>query len=125
MARGFDWYDNPDIVVQMQMPIAVFQNERGEVCIRQHAEEWQEEDAWVTVSMDRAITVARAILEVAGIDPAAAFQTTGGADVTSPRDRTAAERQRRYRKRRNGRDVTGHDRNDDGLSEGTPSGQAA
>lgn len=69
-ADNFDWSsDNPSLVLATQMAVAVFENERGEIAIRQQADaSWQEEDSWVYFTKDRAVTVARAILDVAGID---------------------------------------------------------
>lgn len=126
--RNFSWIDNPDVVVKMQMPIAIFENSRAEVCIRQQGEDWQDEDQWVTFSKDRVVTVVRAILEVAGIDPDEVFRDTtrdgaqdginngtkgfvgysddrrdGDRDATGTaaksKDKTKADRQKRYRRR--------------------------
>ena len=63
MVDDFDWYgNNPDIVVTTQMAVAVFENERGEICVRQQSEPWQDNDLWVTFSKDRAVIIARAVL---------------------------------------------------------------
>jgi hypothetical protein len=93
----FDWIDNPDIVLSTQMAVAVFENARGEVCLRQQAEPWQDEDQWVTFTKDRALDVARRILEVAGID----LDAQAHALPALKKDTTAAERQRRRRARNN------------------------
>lgn len=70
MSDEFNWNnDNPNLILATQMAVAIFENERDEVCVRQQAEPWMDDDQWVTFTKDRAVTVARAILKVAGIDP--------------------------------------------------------
>jgi hypothetical protein len=115
MVDDFDWYgNNPDIVVTTQMAVAVFENERGEICVRQQSEPWQDNDLWVTFSKDRAVIIARAVLKVAGLD------LSSLATTAPQRDSTAAERQRRHRDKR--RDET-RDTKRDGSAPLPPTGQ--
>lgn len=107
-----DWFDtnNSSIVVRQQMAIAVFRNGRDEIALRQQNEPWEDgEEAWICFQPEHAATVARAILNVAGIDPADAFpelysqlmHDIGNSVGASkgPKDRTKSERQKRYRQR--------------------------
>ena len=105
----FDWYDDDagSVVVPEQAAIAVYPNPKGDVVIRQ-AGQYPDEDSWIIFATDHAAAVADAILRVAGL----AFQEADIGEPATPKDRTAAERQRRYRQRnRNGtdRDVTDSD----------------
>ncbi len=138
MSDDFDWTSrNSSLVLTTQMARAIFENERGEIALRQQADSsWQEDDSWVYFSKDRALTVVRSILEVAGIDPATAFRDTsrgsfhaqtgnensnitpaGAVDrdsnrdtsATAPKDKTAADRQRRYRERHADRNAVTRD----------------
>jgi hypothetical protein len=119
MSDEFTWCDNPDVVIPTQPAIAVFENTNGAVCIRQEGQFGTDEDAWVFFSKDRALTVARAILDVAGIEPVDAFPeiwTTAMHNIGNSagpsqdrKDHTAAERQRRYRERHADRNAVTRD----------------
>jgi hypothetical protein len=102
----FDWIDSAeDVVVPEQAAIAVYLNPKGDVVIRQAGQYHPDEDNWIVVAPDHAPRVAEAILEAAGL----AVYHPEDDQAAEPKDRTAAERQRRYRERhRNGagRDVT-------------------
>ena len=97
MSDGFDWQSD-DVVIPTQPAIAVFENSNGAVCIRQEGQYGPEDDTWVYFTKDRAVTVAKAILEVAGIDPAALVPGTLTA-LPALNSNSNAERQRRFRER--------------------------
>jgi hypothetical protein len=91
-----DWHSDPDVVVKAQLAIAVYENQRGQVCIAQEGE-YGDDDVYITVAKDNALAVAQAILEAAGIDLAAPLA------LPAPKSPANAERPRRYRERhRNG-----------------------
>lgn len=104
----FDWDDvADDVVVPEQAAIAVYTNPKGEVVVRQAGHHGPDEDSWIIVAPDRASAVADAILRAARLHD---NQPVSG-EAASPKDRTAAERQRRYRERnRNGTDRDPSDR---------------
>lgn len=107
-SRDFDWNDVvDDVVIPEQAAIAVFVNPQGDVVIRQAGQYGPDEDMWIIVAPDRAAVLADAIVQ------ATAFHGTQPDDSkpAAAKDRTAADRQRRYRERqRNGdRDVAGRD----------------
>jgi len=89
----FDWTENEDVVVRTQMGIAIFENVRGEICVRQEGMFHPDEDQWITFGRDNAAAIARRILEVARVD----LQSPDRVALRAPKDRTAAERQRRRR----------------------------
>lgn len=99
---GFEWFQNSDVVVETQMAIAVYESVQGKVCILQQGD-YQTEDNCIIIAKDRARAVAMAILRVAG-DAIPEQQDERPAAQQAPKDPTAAERQRRYRDKRNGRD---------------------
>jgi hypothetical protein len=125
MADDFDWNNDETVTVRTQMGLAVYTNPHGALVIRQEGS-YPDDDVWVIFDACHARTIARRILEEAGIDPAIAFRDThrdsfrsqtgnehsdigqvgtGGRDskrdtnATAPKDKTAAERQRRRRER--------------------------
>ena len=89
--RDFDWLeDGDDVVVHEQHAVAVYQNPAGDLVIRQAG--WPDEDKVIVVEIGKVDELVRGICERADL-------TVG----KSAKDRTGAERQRRYRKRhRNG-----------------------
>jgi hypothetical protein len=95
--KDFDWYGNTEsVVVRHQPAIAVYLNPHGEVVIRQEGQ--YDDDHWIYVTRDNAFKVAQAVLELAGLEDCEAVPRP-----SAPKDKTAAERMRRYRnKRRNG-----------------------
>lgn len=111
----FNWYEDESIIARTSMGIAVYQNDRGEIVVRQEREaSWQDDDPFIVIQPAIAVKVAQAILEQAGLSypPFGAENQASGA----PKDRTAAERQRRHRQ--NQRD------NQNGVTETvTPSGR--
>ena len=117
MADIFPWEDNDQVVVKTRMGIAVFWNVHGDICVRQEGQYHPDEDMWVTFSREDARAVAQAILNLAG-------ETTG---QIMPKDRTAADRQRRCRDKHRDigvteRDVTAAPRDDQNQEqENTPS----
>ena len=100
MTKDFDWCrDSESVVVRHQPAIAVYINPHGEVVIRQEGQ--YDDDHWIYLTRDNAPKVAQAILEAAGIEGYAEMAPT--LLLPAPKDKTAAERMRRYRnKRRNG-----------------------
>lgn len=99
----FDW-DDADVDVPHQARITVYTNPDGHIVIRQEGDWYRKDDPWIVVLPENAQRLVDAILALAEPAPRLA--------LPAPGDRTAAERQRRYRERhRNGSTVTG-DRND-------------
>lgn len=100
----FDWSPSKDgahsIVVRHQPAIAVYLNPHDEVVVRQQDQYDESDDHFVYVTRDNVLKVAQRMLEVAGIEVAAAAEPLL---LAPPKDATAAERMRRYRHRkRNG-----------------------
>ena len=90
----FDWDDNADDIVQQSVErVAIFTNPNGDLVIRQERCWDQEDDTWIIIARGN---VGAAIAKMRGAI---------GEEPSTPRDHTAAERQRRYRQRhRNGQD---------------------
>jgi hypothetical protein len=101
----FDWKDDADCIVQHSTPtVAVFTNTNGDIVIRKQREDmYEEHDAFIVISRGNARTVAQAILDAAEVGPDAVVVP---AEKAEPKDRTAAERAKRYRdsKKRHGDD---------------------
>jgi hypothetical protein len=96
--RDFEWYgDNADVVIKDQAAVAVYPNSRGAIVIRQRGglnpDTFEFEDSWVVLEPRHAAELARAILALAQPEPAQLA-------LPGPADRTAADRQRRYRDRK-------------------------
>jgi hypothetical protein len=93
MPSDFDWDEiADDVVVPEQAAIAVYTNPKGHIVIRQAGQYGPDEDQWIVVAPMHALALAQAIAHAAGDDLAAS-------ESPAPKDRTAAERQRRYRAR--------------------------
>jgi hypothetical protein len=117
--NDFDWSDDDSVVLRDQPAVAIYSNKFQQVVIRCERAWDQEDDVVVLVDFAHAIRVVHAILETAGhgdiefIRPSrGGFVDVDQADdeLPGPKDKTAAERQRRYRNKHrngNGRDVTG------------------
>lgn len=91
---GFDWSNRDDVVVAHQGQIAVYTNPHEDIVIRQEGDWWRKDDAWIVVRPENARALAEAILALA--EPVTPPQLA----LPAPADRTAAERQRRYRERK-------------------------
>ncbi len=106
--RDFDWLDDDSIAVREQSAIAVYQNRWGHLVIRQEADPYEAEDAIINVAPQNVAALVEVILRTAGLEPPPQLLLPSPAQ-----DRTAAERQKRYRdKHRNAaRDALRHDRN--------------
>jgi hypothetical protein len=117
--QEFDWTADESVAVQEQPAIAVYPNPVGQVVIRRQRSWDEEDDSFVHISRGNVLTIVGAILAAAGMDDIRLYRQHGmscediGLGETQTRslskDRTGAERQRRYRNRhRNGsdRDVT-------------------
>ena len=105
-SHNFDWYSDDgetSIVVRHQPATAAYTNPHGEVVIRQQ-DQYGDEDDFVYVTKDNALKVAQAILSLAGIEVALTRLDDGGLDepllLSAPKDKTAAERMRRYRNKK-------------------------
>jgi hypothetical protein len=94
MSDEFDWHD-PSVVVRTQLAIAVYQNNHGEVVIRQEGQFGPDEEVFIVVAPANARAVAEAILREIGEEDRQAEP----ARLPATRDNTNAERQRRYRER--------------------------
>jgi hypothetical protein len=98
--EGFDWVHDDAVVLREQPAVAVYTNSHNEVVIRQ-ACAWDEDDDTVIVVLpENARAVADAIL-------AAAAHLLRSTTPHPSQPLSGAERQRRYRERNGGRDVTG------------------
>jgi hypothetical protein len=68
---GFDWNDvENDVVIPEQSKIAVFENDLGNIVIREAGQYCISEDMWVVFHRRDAQRVAEAILQKAGLDMA-------------------------------------------------------
>ena len=98
-ARDFNWIaDAADVVVPDQAAIAVYRNARGDIVVRQEASITYDEDHLVVVAPEHAQALAHAILSAAGV-PDTAGDIAGAEPGKAAKDRTGAERQRRFRER--------------------------
>jgi hypothetical protein len=113
ISDAFDWADvADDIVIPEQPETAVYTNPKGGVVIRQAGQFGTDDDHWVYLDRRFAVDIAKAILEKAGRDdleivPVSQVRVLAGdaGDLVSDSDktadakpdRTAAERQRRHR----------------------------
>jgi hypothetical protein len=98
----FDWNAVADQVVQYSVEkVAIYDNPNGDVVIRQEQRWDEEEDTFIVIAQGHALRAAHAILTAAGIEAApTCVQGDGLAEpvlLPAPKDRTAAERMRRYR----------------------------
>jgi hypothetical protein len=125
---SFDWANEDNIVLRDQPAVAIYSNRFQQVVIRCERAWDQEDDVFVLVDFAHAIKVAQAILLAAGQDDIQFYRQAGRgcqdvevelppnwnppsralsgieAEVSEPKDKTAAERMRRYRnKHRNDR----------------------
>jgi hypothetical protein len=105
-SHDFYWYSDDgesSIVVRHQPATAVYTNPHGEVVIRQQ-DQYGDEDNFVYVTKDNALKVAQAILSLVGIEVALTRLDDGRLDepllLSAPKDKTAAARMRRYRKKK-------------------------
>jgi hypothetical protein len=109
MTDAFDWNEiADDIVVPEQAAVAVYTNPKGDVVIRQAGQYGPDEDHWIVVAPMHAHALAMAILRESGLrDAEPEMEATSEFpkfDTTTGKDRTAAERMRRYREnKRNAR----------------------
>lgn len=88
-----DWSDDPLLVVHEQPPICLFSDDNGAIYINQQHWRDSEDEVFVIVRPEQALTLCRAILKEAGIDPDAVSREFGAKYVT------ANERQRRRREK--------------------------
>lgn len=103
MSDDFNWNDSNDVIaVAFQERIAVYKNGEREIVIRQDGHGFCRDDAWIVVRPENVRQLVDAMLALLGPEQAANLPLLPG-----PADRTAAERQRRYRNaKRNGSPVT-------------------
>ncbi|MEY9421110.1 MULTISPECIES: hypothetical protein [Bradyrhizobium] len=103
MSDDFDWND-VDIIVPAQGAIAVYENPLGNIVVREGVP-YPEDDRWIVFLPQYAEVIVRKIIEVAELPFALVPNEAQAAIGSSPKDVTAAERQRRRRdKLRNDRD---------------------
>jgi hypothetical protein len=113
--KRHDWSDE-SVVVREQPAISVYRNKFGDVVVRQQS--WYDDDPCIIIQLQNAADVARAILEEAGFDSSVLFRNPAESNSESrseinghevvgkseiarrPKDKTGADRQRRFRVRR-------------------------
>lgn len=119
MTEEFSWEAVAEHIVQQQVEcVAIYANDRGDIVIRQQQRWDEEDDSWIVIAKANAFAAARAILEAADIRPDVAAMIASRPDIdwaavdqefecqvleaddSKPKDRTAAQRQRRYRARK-------------------------
>jgi hypothetical protein len=94
-----DWYHDRDcICVAEQLQIAVFENGRGDIVIRQQ-DPMGDDDDWVIVAKGNVPALCRALMEAAGLEMQQPTVT-----LLPPAKSSGAERSRRYRERHAQRD---------------------
>lgn len=98
MSSDLDWHRDDSVVVKDQPGIAVFVNVHGYIAIRQRGDldphTLESADVVVVVARQHAADLARAILALA--EP----QGSPRLALPAPADKSAADRQRRYRVRK-------------------------
>ncbi|GLK68095.1 hypothetical protein GCM10008179_17330 [Hansschlegelia plantiphila] len=99
------WRDSANIVVPSQPPVAIYTNTADEVVLRQVEDD---EDVVVRVRPEHVMAICRAMLREIGRTLSDGAPQPVPAPEPVAKDRTGAERQRRYRasRRNGGRDVT-------------------
>ena len=125
-SADFDWTSNESIAVHEQPAIAVYCNSYGQVVLRRERSWDEEEDCFIPIARENVLTIVRAILVAADMEDCQLHRVLGDSDglcefgediewpekpdtafAEKPKDRTAAERMRKYRDRkRNGSDIT-------------------
>lgn len=106
----FSWWKDSSIVVRPQLGIAVYPNDTGDIVVRQECEKYEDQDSAIVVPREHARIVALAILAAANLSRSSLPDEPQEIDIVRTKDRTGAERQRRYREKRNASDsVTSRD----------------
>lgn len=90
------YWDREQVLIPVQMPVAVFSNSDGNVVIRQAGDWYRQDDPFIVLTPENARIVATAVANLAAelLTPEAPLA------LPAPADRTAAERQRRHRERK-------------------------
>jgi hypothetical protein len=65
MGDALSWQD-ASVVVRPQLAIAVYQNDAGEIVVRQEAAPYESEDIWIVIARHNALAVVYAILDELG-----------------------------------------------------------
>lgn len=110
---NFDWNDDEGVIIPVQAAVAVYENQRGDIVIRQQRAWDKDSDTLIFIRPENALAIVHAILQAAGnphIDHQRAIADFNSFEART-KDHTAAERQRRCRDRK--RDVTFSDRDID------------
>ena len=115
----FNWTDEDAVLVREQLTLAVYVNPYGQVVLRRERTLDEDDDTFIVISSEFVPQVARALMSAASheVDFSPCANLAQGENGKS-RDRTAAERQRRFRERkRNGDGVTPVTRNAETVTE--------
>jgi hypothetical protein len=102
----FDWNDlePEDIVGQAPAEVAAYLNPQGDLVIRGRAGDWERDDAVIVISRAYVPALIERVASLYGMEATAISHEPAALPPPAPpvrRDRTAAERQRRFRERRN------------------------
>jgi len=118
--EDFKWSANDSIVLQDQPALAVYQNPVGQVVLRREAHWDETEDCFIYICRGNVLAVIAAMIRTAELHDVLLAQRSGGGyadypvwpeeeaseplQIEGPKDRTAAERQRRHRANKARRD---------------------
>lgn len=94
MSFGIEWHKDPNVIVKNQLAIAIYWNERGEIAIVQEATAYEDSDILITISPANVRAVIDKLIEL--VDEIEE-RDGDGVGIQTPKDPTAADRQRRYR----------------------------
>ena len=108
----FDWTADDSIAVREQPAIAVYANNNGQVTLRRQGAWDDDDDCFIPIARENVLAIIGAILAAAGMDDVRLYRESPGGlcsdidlpEPAQPRDRTAAERQRRHRAKLKERD---------------------
>jgi hypothetical protein len=63
--EDFDWHDDPSVVLRTQPATAIYHNGNGHIVIRQERSWAQEDDPYVMISAENAVTFMEALAKQA------------------------------------------------------------
>lgn len=64
--EAFDWLADPDVIVRDQRAVAVYPNENGGIVIRAERDWCDEQDTWMVVAPEHAVSLLYAIIRATG-----------------------------------------------------------